>query len=575
MKKPIYSIYLLSILIFCLFYNNSYSQWEAANTGMGNGNLRINAIADYNGKIFAGTDSGIFISTNYGNDWIVSNIGLTNTHVTCFAINENYIYASTTDKIFITTNYGSNWVQINQSGPAPDIRYLTINGNNFFTATFVGAYLSTDNGVNWINIMNQSTAYLSSIAINGNNIFEASYINGIYLSTNNGRKWTEVNNGLTNTGVYNITINNNKIFAGTEGGAFVSSNNGSNWTHIKNGLNDTIVTSFAFSGSNILAGTYSEGIFLSTNNGSTWTQINNGLTDTEIWSLKIKDNFIFAGTDGTGIFKADGNDFVPLYISKINDINMNHDTNVNINLSITVFNPDMLQFSVSSDNADLLVPDSIKILPNGDNRVMQITPTKEKFGEANITLIVSNGEDTVSTSFKVTVYKFDFTINGSTTACQNDTLDYSTSVETNVSITWRADSGNIIGPNNNNNIKVQWNKTGTGQLVLIKKNLITGKKDSVSQSITIYELPPKPTISKNINTLTSSAAEGNQWYIKGNPITGATSNTFGARENGKYSVKVTLNGCSSIFSDDFDFIYTGYFDLTITGTTSLCQNDTT
>lgn len=59
-------------------------------------------------------------------------------------------------------------------------------------------------------------------------------------------------------------------------------------------------------------------------------------------------------------------------------------------------------------------------------------------------------------------------------------------------------------------------------------------------------LPPTPTIAQVGNTLTSSAATGNQWYLNGNPLQGATGQTYTYTTGGNYTVTVTAsNGCSS------------------------------
>jgi hypothetical protein len=46
-------------------------------------------------------------------------------------------------------------------------------------------------------------------------------------------------------------------------------------------------------------------------------------------------------------------------------------------------------------------------------------------------------------------------------------------------------------------------------------------------------------------TLTSSSASGNQWYLNGNPIGGATAQTYIATASGNYTVTVTSSGCTS------------------------------
>ncbi|MBK9062418.1 MAG: carboxypeptidase regulatory-like domain-containing protein [Acidobacteria bacterium] len=49
-------------------------------------------------------------------------------------------------------------------------------------------------------------------------------------------------------------------------------------------------------------------------------------------------------------------------------------------------------------------------------------------------------------------------------------------------------------------------------------------------------------------TLNSSSAAGNQWYLNGNPIGGATSQAYAATASGSYTVVVTTAGCTSAAS---------------------------
>jgi PKD repeat protein len=57
--------------------------------------------------------------------------------------------------------------------------------------------------------------------------------------------------------------------------------------------------------------------------------------------------------------------------------------------------------------------------------------------------------------------------------------------------------------------------------------------------------PSTPTISQLGLDLTSSSASGNQWYLDGNPIAGATGQTYTVLANGTYTVVVTTGGCAS------------------------------
>lgn len=58
-------------------------------------------------------------------------------------------------------------------------------------------------------------------------------------------------------------------------------------------------------------------------------------------------------------------------------------------------------------------------------------------------------------------------------------------------------------------------------------------------------------------TLTSSATVGNQWFLNGNAISGATNFTLNATVTGVYKVNVKVDDCTSDFSADVSLIVTG------------------
>lgn len=84
---------------------------------------------------------------------------------------------------------------------------------------------------------------------------------------------------------------------------------------------------------------------------------------------------------------------------------------------------------------------------------------------------------------------------------------------------------------------------------------------SSATTVTVNPLPPTPTITANGTILTSSAATGNQWFLNGNIINGATSQTYTVTQNGNYTVVVTDgNGCS-VISAPYNFTTVSIQDL--------------
>ncbi len=69
-------------------------------------------------------------------------------------------------------------------------------------------------------------------------------------------------------------------------------------------------------------------------------------------------------------------------------------------------------------------------------------------------------------------------------------------------------------------------------------------------NVQLNPVPVTPVITQNGDTLFSSAYSGNQWYLDGVSIPGATGSEFVAVYLGNYHVEVTLDGCSSAPSNE-------------------------
>ncbi|MCX6162093.1 MAG: T9SS type A sorting domain-containing protein [Ignavibacteriae bacterium] len=299
MKKTILLIVLALILNSTFIIHNSEAQWEQCDSiydGI------VFSLAISGNTIFAGTnDSGVYLSTNNGQNWTQS--ALNNKDVYCFAINGNNIFAGTNNGVWLSTNNGQTWIQ---TGLNHTINFsLAISGNNIFTGCYnnQGVLFSINNGQTWTHTsLNNKDVY--SLAINENIIFAGTYYSGIYFSTNNGRTWTQTS--LTNSVVRSLAISGNNIFAGTynfssPSGVYLSTNNGQTWT--QTALNNQHVPSLVISGNNIFAGTGS-GVFHSTNNGSTWLNKNQGFSVVpRVNSLLIANGYIFAGTEGYSVWR--------------------------------------------------------------------------------------------------------------------------------------------------------------------------------------------------------------------------------------------------------------------------------
>jgi photosystem II stability/assembly factor-like uncharacterized protein len=320
---------LLIILSFVSLTIIANGQWQLTSLD----SLTVFSLAAKGDTIFAGTEYGVYMSTNNGDNWKVVDSGLINIFILSFAISGNNIFVATNgDGVFLSSNNGQLWTAVNNGLTPNIIEALIISKDTIYAGgNCGGVYLSSNNGNSWkavdSGLMDTTvTNCIFSLAKSDSNIF-AGTPDGVYYSSNNGMFWKAVNNTLPINyyGDYPfvnaLAIKRDTVFAGADQGLFSSSNNGSSWIGVNSGSSNSWVFSLITSGNSIFAGTAS-GVCFSSNNGSKWTAINNGLpTNTSVEALAINENYLFAGTGndygGIGVWR------LPISALGIKEINDN------------------------------------------------------------------------------------------------------------------------------------------------------------------------------------------------------------------------------------------------------------
>jgi len=177
--------------------------------------------------IYAGTDGGVFLSTDNGTNWKQTNTGLASQYANALAMNGTNLYTSTENGgLFLSTNSGTSWAQLNDNSNDYVISSISITQDNgiFIGTKGGGGFHSTDNGVTWIPLWDLYGEYsfIWSIAnsvngTGGTNIFAGASYSGIKLSTDNGNSWKRINKGLDTVATFfSIIVKGNKIFAAKE-----------------------------------------------------------------------------------------------------------------------------------------------------------------------------------------------------------------------------------------------------------------------------------------------------------------------------------------------------------------------
>lgn len=303
--------YLLSACLLGSLFSTASGQlsWQAVNNGLATDTLVRAIVVNRNGDLFVGTSEGGYRSTNHGNLWTAL-IPPGTIEVQTIALDATHVYAGTDHGMFLSTDLGASWLPINNGFPDDLVLAIAINsGGQVFSGTDVdGLYRSTNSGSNWTQLTNGLTSSdMTTLAYRGpSTIFAGTDGAGMFVSTNNGDSWTQSNNGLGDLLTRAITLDRSgTVFVGTNtGGLFRSTNAGQAWTAVAGVSNPCVVSLCTHPNGDLYAGTAGGGVFRSTNDGATWAEVNSGLTNHWVYALAVDSSrYVYAGTVGGGVFR--------------------------------------------------------------------------------------------------------------------------------------------------------------------------------------------------------------------------------------------------------------------------------
>ena len=246
--------------------------------------LNVECLCAAGNEIFAGTDNGIFVSSNHGDTWAETNFNPGDGEVNAILVEDSLIFAGSVD-------------------------------DRLPQLTEPGLFLSNDNGQSWARvdsaIRGNSGWYFSVYALTsiGSTIFAGSW-GGVYSSKDNYKTTRcDSSEGFA----YSFATIESTLFVGFDQAWFVdrSFNMGATWTRCDSGLPDPgglyTIRGMAATGKNLLAGiVLPYGVYVSTDMGNYWRPINDGLVDTvqgrvdtllcrSVYSLAVMRDYAFAG----------------------------------------------------------------------------------------------------------------------------------------------------------------------------------------------------------------------------------------------------------------------------------------
>lgn len=437
-------------------------------------------------------------------------------------------YASNGNKVYKTTNAGQNWLPLSTSSGLPDNG--SIDKAIFFSADTgiitskapLTAHRTTDGGQTWSNasIGPGVYEYITSISFpnkkTGYVVARNSSARYLFRTVDGGVSWNEVS---TNENVNRVFFVNDSMGYGTSyPNVYRTIDSGKTWSLVLNGSND-------FGNENIHFINPAKGFFynehaylkMTADSGKTWTWLTAPDLYEDILAIDFFNDSVGYLTSANGkIYKTrDGG--TTWWKSDTKPYNLRH---ISFGSDSTVYFGGDFGSILGGPIADYNI-DSLKAMPGSGCDINFSAIVRAVFSKVD-SVWVEYG----TSAFENRILAFPSTV-------ENGEIRSTASLPLKTSgATYR--------------IRVR---------IYYKSNYYySAPVQFLSQSI------PKPIISAVGNILTSSVATGNQWYLNGVAINGATGQQYVAVTAGTYTVQATVNGCITPLSQPYSYVVTAIND---------------
>ena len=286
--------------------------WQATNGPFG-GTVITEMATHPDGDLFAGTEGGLFRSSDRGQIWsqIDTHFGSNAIRSIVFTVDNDVLVGTLGSGIYISPDKGNSWLQAGLSGLSVTALATNASGDLFAGTSEGSIYRSTDHGVTWV--IKRETLFpseITALTAGPNGILLAGTHGGIFRSGSNGDAWEGGNGGLSTYTVTDIAYSGfGGFFACTdEGDIYRSTSLGSIWSKTLS-TTQTIRSLFVKPTGEILAGTVQGIIRLSNAGIPVQDSYHVGYVIVESITMDHQ-GAIYAGTFGGGVFRSDYGGYV-------------------------------------------------------------------------------------------------------------------------------------------------------------------------------------------------------------------------------------------------------------------------
>lgn len=266
------------------------------------------------GMIYAGSDSGVYLTRNDGVRWTSVSQGLPSTPtITALVVVRapNVVLAGTHNGIYRTQDAGATWTNVDPRLSQQIVHALVTDPQvpqRVYAATANTVLRSENAGDTWTDVGAdlKSTRVWALAFSRDATVLYAATDTGLYVSTDRGAQWRFLSDGLpSGVRLQSIVVTTRGLLVGTNQGLY-QSRDGRAWSALGGNLADAFARPLVNDPQqpDRVFAVLPQGIAKTTDGGSTWSLLANPLRDLPIRSLVIADkNTLYAGT-ARGVMKS-------------------------------------------------------------------------------------------------------------------------------------------------------------------------------------------------------------------------------------------------------------------------------
>lgn len=280
---------------------NTFITWTTAN-GLSDNAIRYLKV--YNGELYVGTENMVSVTTD-GTSWRILGANFQEKKIRGIYYDGSRLYIGTTSGMYISTDMGNTFTRRKFPTNLSIVSDIEGYSDTLYVGTTEGLMISKDGGTTIIpktNADGLAADFVNDIAIDPDgNLYVVSIWGDLSISNDGGSTWHNktTDDGIVDSQMCAVSYFNGSLYIATSGGLSVSTDHGNTFSnyYTKNAIPAEYVYDVATRGGKIYIAT-DAGLAVSADGGMSWRNYTmaDGLVANFLTCLAVTDTAIYVGT---------------------------------------------------------------------------------------------------------------------------------------------------------------------------------------------------------------------------------------------------------------------------------------